>query len=432
MGVSKQEMQERQNRSSSRPERRKVRLLLVITGLGTGGATNVVLDIARHFNGHPDFDVEILTGPTQAGRSDLSHRADELGVTIRVVPSLVNRIDPVSNLRAVWDIRRVMVQGNYDIVHTHSSVAGVVGRLAARAAGVPVVIHHVHGWGLHAGMSRGVRLLYLSLERLCARLTDRLIAVSRPCIQKGLAHGIGQEDKYVLIYNGIALEDYRQPVDERQKRSELGLDADCKLVGMIGRLDEQKNPLDLIRAAAIVVKGYPGVQFLIVGDGLLRPDCERLIDELDLAGAFFLLGYRDDVPSIVPILTLTAMSSLWEGLPLVFLEAMSAGKPIVANDVDGAREVVIDGETGYLVPPHQPARMAERILNLLNDETLCDEMGQIARERSGFFSTERMAEALEALYRERDYAARAVSEGAALGRDGAPETGAVSDFSDRF
>jgi glycosyltransferase involved in cell wall biosynthesis len=394
------------NQDISEKGYRRIRVLLVITGLATGGATNVVLDIASHFNNHPDFDIQILTGPIPAGRNDVTYLAHERGITTRVVPSLRNHISPIVNVKAVADIRRIMVQGNYDIVHTHSSVAGVVGRLAARIAGVPVVIHHVHGWGLREGMSSWTRMLYLTLERLCARFTDRMIVVSRPDIHKGLAHRIGREDKFALIYNGIALEKYRQPADDQQMRSDLGLDPDCKLVGMIGRLDEQKNPLDLIQAAAIVAKSYSEVQFLIVGGGSLRPECERLINELNLKEKVFLLGYRNDVARILSILTMTAMSSLWEGLPIAFLESMSAGKPIVANDVDGAREVVIDGETGFLVPRHQPSKMAERILHLLNNEKQCSEMGHIAQQRSDYFSAERMVGRIESLYRELHSAAQ--------------------------
>ena len=246
----------------------------------------------------------------------------------------------------------------------------------------------------------GVRLLHLGLEWFCGRFTDRIIVVSRPDIQKGLDYRIGGEDKFSLIYNGIELEKFRQPVDEKRLRSELGLDPDCKLVGMIGRLDEQKNPLDFIRAAAIVTKSYSKVQFLIVGGGSLHPECEQLIHELNLEEKFFLLGYRNDVARILSILTLTAMSSLWEGLPIAFLESMSAGKPIVANDVDGASDVVIDGETGFLVPPHQPSQMAERILYLLNNEKLCNEMGHVAQQRSRYFSTQRMVRQIESLYKE--------------------------------
>ena len=378
---------------------RKIRVLLMITGLAAGGATNVVLDIASHFNKHPDFDIQILTGPIPTGRTDVTHLAYEQGIATRVIPSLINHINPIVNVKAVADIRRVLVQGRYDIVHTHSSVAGMVGRLAAFTAGVPVNIHHVHGWGLRENMSRWTRMLYLNLERLCARFTDRMIVVSKPDIKKGLAHGIGREDKFTLIYNGIDLEKFRQSADH-QMRSELGLDPDCKLVGMIGRLDEQKNPLDFIRAAAIVAKSYSRVQFLVVGDGSLRSECERSINDLNLKKRLFLLGYRNDVARILSILAVTAMSSLWEGLPIAFLEAMSAGKPIVANDVDGASDVVINGETGFLVPPHQASKMADRILYLLNNEKLCNQMGHAAQQRSRYFSKQRMVGQIESLYKE--------------------------------
>jgi exopolysaccharide biosynthesis polyprenyl glycosylphosphotransferase len=379
---------------------RSIRVLLVITGLATGGATNVVLDIASHFKNQTGFDLQLITGPIPPGRNDVTHRAKELGIPTRVIPSLINHVNPIVNLKAVADLRKIMIDGKYDIVHTHSSVAGVVGRLAALAAGIPVIIHHVHGWGFHDGMPGWTRKLYLTLERFCAKFTDQIVTVSEPDIQKGLMQGIGTKDKFTLINNGIDLEKFRQDLDIQQMCSELGLDPECKLVGMVGRLDEQKNPLDLIKAAAIVTRSYSKVQFLIVGDGSLRPQCEQLIDELDLKGKVFLLGFRNDVPRILPILTITAMSSLWEGLPLAFLESMSAGKPIVANDIDGASDVVVNGETGFLVSPHQPQAMAERILTLLNDEALCNQMGQVAQQRSDQYSLPKMFGKVESLYKE--------------------------------
>jgi len=391
---------------TSRATPRKIRVLLIVTGLASGGATKVVLDIANHFNNHPDFEIHLLTGPIPSGRTDVTHLAYEKNISTRVVPSLVNHISPITNLKAVADIRQIIVQGNYDIVHTHTKVAGVVGRLAARTAKARVIVHHVHGWGSPEEMSTGMRMLYLGLERLCARFTDRIIAVCRRDIQKGLARHIGKEDKFVLIYNGIELERFRKVADNQQVRSELGLDADCKLVGMIARLDQQKNPLDFIKAAAIVAKAYAKVQFLFVGDGPLRPECERLINELNLKEKFFLLGYKDNVARIMSILTMTAMSSLWEGLPLAFLESMSAGKPIVANNVDGASEVVVNGETGFLVTPHDPAEMAARILVLLNNETLCQTIARVAQQRSSYFSMQRMFESLESLYKEMHLAAQ--------------------------
>jgi glycosyltransferase involved in cell wall biosynthesis len=387
-----------QDRSQER--QRKIRILLVITRLTTGGDTNVVLDIADYFNKHPEFEAHLAVGPVPDFEVDLTHWAYERAIPTKVIPMLVNHIKPLTNLRAILQLRAVIVQGKYDIVHTHSSVAGVVGRLAAFSAQAPVIVHHVHGWGLQKDMPIGVQMLYLALERFCARFTDRLIAVSRPTIQKGLAHHICQENKFALIYNGIQLERFRQQIDERQMRLELGLDPDYKLVGMIGRLDKQKNPLDFIRAAAIVVREYPQVQFLIAGEGSLRSECERLIDELHLKNKLLLLGYRNDIDKIMPILTLTVLSSLWEGLPIVFQEAMTAGKPIVANNVDGAGDVVVDGETGYLVTPYQPQEMAERIIYLLNNDKLCCEMGLTAKQYAEGFSGQLMVEKIELLYRE--------------------------------
>jgi glycosyltransferase involved in cell wall biosynthesis len=165
-------------------------------------------------------------------------------------------------------------------------------------------------------------------------------------------------------------------------------------------LDEQKNRLDFVRAAAIVSASYDNVQFVFIGDGPLKNDSEKLIRELGLQDNFFLLGYRDDVTRIMPVLKITALSSLWEGLPIVFLEALCAGKPIVANNVDGAKEIVIDGETGYLVTPGDPSEMAEKILALLNDDSLCYDMGGIAKNRSEYYSVERMVSEIEQLYKD--------------------------------
>ena len=388
------------NQDLSTIPHRKIRVLLVITRLTIGGDTNVVLDLADYFNSHPDFEAHLAVGPVPDDEVDLTHLAYERAIPTEVIPSLVNHIRPLRNFSAVSELRALMVQGNYDIVHTHSSVAGVVGRLAALAARIPVIVHHVHGWGLQEDMSKGIRMLYLGLERICARFTGRLIAVSKPNIQKGLEHRICQEDKFVLIYYGIELEKFRQKIDEAQVRLELGLDPECKVVGMIGRLDKQKNPLDFIRAAAIVAEDYPQVQFLIAGEGSLRPECESLINELNLQDKFFLLGFRNDIDRIMPILTFTVMSSLWEGLPVAFQEAMSAGKPIIANDVDGASDAIVDHETGYLVTPHQPQEMAERILFLLKNDELCYEMGLTAQQYSERFSGQRMVAEVESLYRE--------------------------------
>jgi glycosyltransferase involved in cell wall biosynthesis len=377
---------------------RKIRVLLVATRLTIGGELNVILDIASYLNSHPHFEVHLAAGPVPPQEVDLTYLANERGIPFVKIPSMVTYISPWRILRSSTELYTHIRQGKYDVVHTNNAIAGVAGRLAAVLARVPVIIHHVHGWGLQNDMSKLTRMFYVASERFCATFSSRLIAVSKPNIEKGIANRICKEDKFALIYNGIDLEHFQQQVDKQAVCMELGLDPECKIVGMIGRLDKQKNPLDFIRAAAIVVKNYPKVQFVIAGDGMLRPQCESLIKELNLAGKFFLLGYRNDINHIYPILALTALSSLWEGLPVVFQESMIAGKPIVANDVDGARDVIIDGKTGYLVTPHQPQEMADRILTLLNDENLCDQMGVTAKRHAQRFSSENMIKQVLSLY----------------------------------
>lgn len=377
---------------------RKLRILLVITRLTVGGDTNVLLDIAHHFKNHPSFEVEIAAGPVPANEVDLTSLAHDNQIPTSIIPSLINRPDPRLLMNATLDLTRLMRRKQYDIVHTHSSVAGIVGRLAAVTARVPAIVHHVHGWGLQDGMSIPVRYSYLGLERLCARFTNCLVAVSGPTIHKGLAHHIGSRDKYALIYNGINLRQFRQQPEDPEFRRELCLDPNCKVVGMIGRLDKQKNPLDFVRAAAFVERQYPQARFLIVGDGTLRAECERLVNELNLQDRCVLLGFRNDVSKILPMLTVLVSTSLWEGLPVAFQEAMCAGKPIVSNDVDGVSDVVREGRTGYLVPPRHPEETADRILRLLNDDTLCNRFGSRARLDAMKFSTEQMLKEIEHLY----------------------------------
>jgi glycosyltransferase involved in cell wall biosynthesis len=386
-------------KSTAEENGEKIRVLLVITRLTIGGDTNVVLDIASNMNIRPDFEVDLAVGPVPEGEVDLTHLAIERGIKTHYIPNLINRISPVSNIKAVIELWKLIVRGKYQIVHTHSSMAGVAGRTAAFLAGVPVILHHVHGWGLQPDMSAAQRLVYLTMERFCALFTDRLIGVSKSTIEKGVLYKVALEKRFTLIYNGISLEKFRGLMNRQDVLLKLGLDPDCKIVGMIGRLDKQKNPLDFIRSAAIVANSYPKVQFIIAGEGVLRAECEKLIRELNLECHFFLLGFRNDIHEILGALTLTALSSLWEGLPVVFQESMSAGKPVVANDVDGARDVIIDGKTGFLVQPHNPQEMAERILLLLKNDDFCREMGENARRESEQYSTDRMIQNIESLYR---------------------------------
>jgi glycosyltransferase involved in cell wall biosynthesis len=295
---------------------------------------------------------------------------------------------------------RLIRSGRYDIVHTHSSKAGILGRWAAYLAGAPVIVHTVHGWGHHDRQHPLVRRLYIVLEQLTQRITARLIVVSPRNIQKGLADGIAAPEKYVTIRSGIDVGRFRQPSRPRDViRDELGVPRGAPVVGTVTRLSPQKAPLDFISGAAQVAARRGDVHFVLVGDGPLRPAVEARLAELGLAERVHLTGLRRDIPDLMHSFDVFALTSLWEGLPRVLPQAMVTGLPVVATAVDGNAEVVADGVNGYLTPPGDPGAMATALLELLENPALSRSMGDAGRARAGEFDVRRMVSDIAALYR---------------------------------
>ncbi len=288
-----------------------------------------------------------------------------------------------------------------DLVHTHSSKSGILGRWAARLAGVPVVVHTIHGWSFHNHLNLPSKYFYCFLEKITARFTDKLIAVSRSDIQKGLRNHIATKDKYLLIHYGISRDEFVNcHIDIHKKKKELGLDPGSAIVGMVACLKPQKSPQDFLYVASLMHKNNPKIKFILVGDGILRKQVEHWIDTLNLQDSFVLTGWRRDIPEIMRCLDVLVLTSLWEGAPIVFLEAMSCRVPIVAYNVDGNQELIKDGINGFLVAPRDFAGLAERTNKLLEDRNLLEEMG-----RSGFnlamnngYSLGRMLKDLDHLY----------------------------------
>lgn len=380
-----------------------VRVLHPITRLIIGGAQENTLLTAALLNENPSgaWDVDVVSGPQTGVEGSLIEAVRARGVPLTIEPTLLRQISPLNDLRALWRLMRLMRRGRYQIVHTHSSKAGILGRWAARAAGVPIIVHTVHGWGHHDHQHPLVRRLYIWLEKITLPITDRLIVVSSLNIDKGLGDGIGTTDDYVVIRSGIELDRFGHPsVPRDETRRALGLPLDATVVGTVTRLSPQKAPLDFVRAAARIHDKRPDVRFVVVGDGPLRSEVEKLAEALGVRDALVLTGLRRDVPELMAAFDLFALSSLWEGLPRVLPQAMATGLPIVATGTDGSAEAVQDGVTGFVTPPGDPDALAAALLKLIEQPALARRMGEAGRARVQEYGAVRMVEQIAKLYRD--------------------------------
>jgi glycosyltransferase involved in cell wall biosynthesis len=373
-------------------------VLHIITRLIIGGAQENTMLTAALLD--PDrYAVDVISGPQTGSEGSLQEEVRARGIPLTIEPALVREIRPAKDLLAVVRLARFIRRSRYAIVHTHSSKAGVLGRWAAWLAGTPIIVHTVHGWGHHERQHPLARRFYILLEQVTQRITDKLIVVSPRNIEKGLADGIATPAKYVTIRSGIELDRFRRPARPREAvRAELGIPLDAPVVGTVTRLSPQKAPLDFVTAAAQVAASRPNAHFVVVGDGPLRAEVESRVAAAGLAGRFHLTGLRRDVPDLLHSFDVFALTSLWEGLPRVLIQAMAAGLPVVATAVDGSAEAVEDGVNGLLTPPGDPQALAAALLRLLGDPALAVQMCAAGQERAGEFGARKMVDDIAALY----------------------------------
>ena len=375
------------------------RVAHVITRLIVGGAQENTLASVVELRRRGRFDADLILGPTYGPEGTLVPEARRLGVEPRLVRSLRREVNPLLDPVALGALTLMFRRGRYDIVHTHSSKAGVLGRIAARAANVPAIVHTVHGWGFNERQPPLVNKTFTAAERWCARFTSALVTVTPRDTAVGLALGIGRPAQYTTIRSGIDVARFRTPRRSREQvRGELGLPTDAPVVVSVMRLAPQKAPLDVIDATGWLLREIPDAQLLIVGDGPLRQRVEARCRTLQIRDHCVFAGLRTDVPDLLAASDVLALASLWEGLPRVIPQAMAAGLPVVATAVAGNAEAVIDGVTGILVPPRDPAALGTALADVLADRARAKAMGAAGRARVGEFSVDRMVNDLEALY----------------------------------
>ncbi|MFN2586696.1 MAG: glycosyltransferase family 4 protein [Actinomycetota bacterium] len=365
------------------------RVLLVVTHLDPGGAQETVILLAERL-GPAGYDVTVAARP---GAEEERVRA--AGAEFVALRHLYRPVSPARDARAYRELRRVLRRG-FDVVHTHSSKAGVLGRVGARRAGVPAIVHTSHGLPVNPDMGAAGRTVLVAAERVATRVCDAVVAVSRATARELADLGIARPEQIVVIPSGVDVARFTGAADRAGAKRALGIDASAPAAGWIGRHFDQKRPDQVVAAARRIVSEVPEAVFVMVGDGpLLERTRAAAADEPRIR----VLGRRSDVENVYAALDVMLLASAWEGLPRTVLEAHAAGVPVVATDVSGVGEVVADGVTGFLARSGDWGTLAQRAVALLRDPALRDEMSRAAPARvTDFYSAAYTGRATADLY----------------------------------
>lgn len=295
----------------------------------------------------------------------------------------------VSHAISLARLYRLLRKERFDIVHCHTPVAGLIGRVAARFARVPIVVYTAHGFYFHEGMGSVSRRVFVSLERFGGSLTDMIFVQSEEDFGDAIEEHIIDPERLLHIGNGVDPTIFGTEANAAVRDGlavEFGLSGG-PVIGFVGRIVREKGVVEFVKAAAEVKKDFPESRFIMIGAPLEsdRDDCwalvERLRGELGLDGSLIMTGYRKDVPALMSLMDIFVLPSYREGMPRALLEAMATGLPVVATDIRGCREEVVEGTTGYLVPPRDHLPLASAVVKLLGSGELASAMGRAARER---------------------------------------------------
>jgi len=386
-----------------------IKVLHIITRFDKGGsAQNTYLSLLGLRKKH--YQLSLVSGLSlesemkyeeiKAKEKDIQILESE-GIEFIQCPFLLRRINVIKDLRAFFDIWRIIKKYNPLIVHTHSSKAGLMGRLAAKLAGTPIIVHTPHGHVFFGYFGPFKTKLFIIFEKLASRITDKIVALTNREKKDHILFKIAEEDKFSVIYSGIELNILKESSSEEKQnlKKELGIPENSLIVGTAGRLVPVKGPEFLVKASKYIISKYPDTYFMFTGDGPLEQDLKRKALEMGISDNIIFLGWRDDLAKIISIYDIFVLPSLNEGMGRVLVEAMALGKSIVASNVGGIPDLVIHGKNGFLVPPKNPKELAKYIQVLLEDKDKREKMGLAGKEMAYNFTSERMVEKIANLYK---------------------------------
>ena len=361
-----------------------MRIAHMITRLIIGGAQeNTLLTCEDLIRVYGD-DVMLITGPALGPEGSLVERAKARGVPIDIVPSLRRAIHPYRDLVSYHAIKRRLRRFSPQVVHTHSGKAGLLGRMAAAALKVPVIVHSVHGAPFHPYQSPIARATFRLCERFASGKCQAIISVADAMTTQLVAAGVAPPEKFTTVYSGIEVEPLLVADEHRSRiRAAMGYRDDHIVVGKVARLFRLKGHEDVIQAARKATVSCPQLRFLFVGDGVLKRSLQQQIDRAGLSSFFRLTGLAvpERIPGLLAAMDIVVHASLREGLARVLPQALLSGKPVVSYDVDGASEVVIPGQTGYLLKPRDVEGMSHALVELANDTHRRKNLGEKGRRR---------------------------------------------------
>jgi len=374
-----------------------MRICHVITKPELGGAQLSTLSLISSFP-KDKYQISVITSPDGILKYEFKSLEN---VTTYFSPFLTRSINPMVDILALIHIYGIYRGNKFKIIHTHSSKAGIVGRWAALFARAPVILHTVHGWSFNNYQCIIKKWLFIYLEKITAKFTTKIICVSRHDIETGLRYKIAPEDKFVLIKYGIRLYQFKNSIcNKEEKKIELGINNNDPVIGMVSCLKPQKSPLDYVKACINIYSKRQDINFLLIGDGVLKKKCKSELNKSPLNGRFIFTGWRRDISDILDIIDIVVLTSKWEGLPIAIIEALAKGKPIVTTDVGGMRELVEDKVTGYITRPGEYRDTADRILSILKDKDSFFKMREKARRSiDNSFDIKAMTHNVDNLYR---------------------------------
>lgn len=375
------------------------RVLHMITRMDVGGSSDDTLILVTRMP-RPEFDSTLLSGPTNDPVPGLAESLARAAVPWIQVPYLQRPMSVPRDLMALRDLQRRIRALRPDIVHTHSSKAGFVGRLAARMAGVPRIFYTPHGHVFHSYYGPPITRMFIALERFAARFTERIVVLTDAEAEQHLAVGVGRRGQFVKIPSGVDLTAVRaEAAGGSRVRQELGLSRETPVVGSVARLVPVKGLRYLVAAMPEILHRCPETHLVLAGDGDQRSGLEGLARELVVSDRVHFLGFRRDAAAVTAALNVFVLPSLNEGLGRVLVTAMALGVPIVATKVGGVPEVVEDGRQGLLVPSADPQALGRAVTTLLTDRQCAASLGMGGRDRAGLFSSEVMLKLHAELYR---------------------------------